>query len=128
MRRDPLVDIMEQLDVVAARAADMLEHLDGPADVGPNLHQRIARQSEPGVFEIRASRQLLRAIAAALDADVPEPALHRLFHAGLELLEIVAGAMRVARHRETALAPEQLIHRHVGPFALDVPQGLVQAG
>ena len=35
--------------------------------------------------------------------------------------------MRIARHREAALAPEQLIDRHVGPLALDVPQGLVQA-
>ena len=126
-RRDALVDVVEQLDLVAAGAADVLEHLDGALDIRPDFHLRIAGHPEAGGFEIRLLRQLRRAVAAALDADVPEALLHRPFDARLDLLEVVAAAMRVAGHREAALAPEQLVDRHVGPLALDVPQGLVQA-
>jgi len=120
------VDVVQQLDVVAARVADVLEHLQCALDVGPDLHVRINRRSETGLFEIGLLRQVGRAVAAALDADVPEPSLHRPPDALFDLRERAPAAMCVAIDREPALAAHQLVDGHVRPLALDVPQGLVE--
>src|SRR5262252_6925761 len=66
-----------------------------------------------------------RAIAADLDADVAEAAFAQLGYAVLELLHVTTAGMAVTIHGEAALAAEELIDRHAGALALDVPQGLI---
>src|SRR5215470_7765622 len=55
-----------------------------------------------------------------------EPALHIPADALFQRSQVSAAGMSVAVHRETALAPKQLVHGHARAFAFDVPESLIQ--
>ena len=70
---------------------------------------------------MRVAGELGRTVAAKLNADMAIAALHVLPHAGFERGEVLAAGMRITIHREAALAAEQLVNRHSGALAFDIP-------
>ena len=118
--------IVHQINVEAFLGTDAVEQLQGVAHIllAVQIDARLCALGCP----LRSRAKAAAAVAAALAADV-------LDTDGTILLDVLAdlvhiGTVHMAVHRNTGahFAAEQVVHRHVGHFALDVPQGHIHTG
>ena len=114
--------VVQQFDFVTTSGADVFEHSGCGFQVGLRVHECVFGQPETRVFEVGLCRKLGRAIATELNADVAKAKLDVLLDALLQLLQVAPAGMRIAIHGEAGFPADELIDRHVRPFALDVPQ------
>ena len=131
---DALVDVVQQLDLVAELGAHVLEELRQHPHVrsgsqiarglvGPIASSRISRR-----VGYRGPRTVARVAGRRhLHAHVAEAPLHAGARVLFDLGEAVAARVVVAVGAVTHLAAEQLIERHAGALALDVPERHVDA-
>ena len=115
--------VVQEFDVRTDGLAHVLDHLQGV----PLISARI----EVGARGCAARSNRfggLPAVQPLLDADEPEPGLHELDCP----IRDVCGRRAVGVHVDVGalagLPAEQVVDRHPGPLALDVPQRLVDAG
>jgi hypothetical protein len=135
-RGHPLVNVVEQLDVLAEARPELFEHPGHLATVRPGLPGILARVQPPERCVPASGRR--RACAAVpvggvarhvhLAADVAEAGLPEGTDPILELVDVSPVGVDVDVGRAADTAAEQLVDGHPGPLALDVPQGLVDAG
>ena len=125
-RRDALVDVVQQLDLVAELLPGRLQQRERAPRVGRGLEHR------GRVERLHRGLPAPRAVAghprhAHLHADVAEAGRH--VGAGVvdHLGDLGAARVRVAVRRLARLAAEKLVHGHPGLAALDVPQRHVDA-
>ena len=123
---DPLVDVVEQLDLVAQLRPRPLEQLQGPAHVGGGLEDRLV------VERLHPGRASPRAVPghpgdAHLDADVAEALLDDGPGAVEGVLDLRPAGVGVAVGGLAHLAAEELVDGHPRLAALDVPQRHVHA-
>ena len=123
------VDIMEKLDLPAQLVAHLLKHLGDCLQVEFLVE---GRPPEAGLGSTPLSRRHKTASAIAapahLNANVPKTLFHVSLHAFHTGLGGVAAGVGVEGHSVSDFSTQKLIERHVGPLALDVPQGHVQSG
>src|SRR5919202_2093611 len=130
-RRHKLVHVVQQLDLLAEPTAQVLEQARHDEAVRTGLPRlllgpQVGRLATGGRQDGRAVRRVARHGDLAADVAIAllDEAPGLVFHLG----EVAPVRMRVQRRRFAALAAHELIDGHAGPFALDVPQRLVDAG
>src|ERR1035437_9543685 len=134
--RDPLVNVVQQLDAFPELASEVFEHSRNQPAVGPRLPRILVRvETCPGSVRTTRLRDVhtasaIRRVAGDLDltADVTETLFHVPTDLVLEFRQVAPGRVHIDTSRTAALAAEQLVHGHAGPLALDVPERLVHAG
>ena len=123
---DALMHIVHKVDVEAFLGTDAVKQLQGVA------HVLFAVQIDAGLCTLcrplRGRAKAAAAVAAALAADVLYTDGTVFFNVLADLVHIGTVYMAVHRHTGAHLAAKQVVHRHVGHLALDVPQGHVHAG
>ena len=128
----PLVDVVEQLDLVAEVGAHALEQPGNDAAVRPGLPGRLIRPEMRGLLGIASSVSGGSVSGVAghvhLAPHVAVALVHEPPSRVLDLFEIAARSVRIQRRSLAALTTEQLIDGHARPLALDIPQRLVHAG
>ena len=122
-RFQAFMHIVAQLHVETQSAAQLVEHLERLAHVlaavQVNAIQRTLGRRRGG------GAKAPTAIATALATDVGNALLAVLLDVVAQLLQVTAIGMAINRYPFAAFAAEQLVQRHVGLLALDVPQGHV---
>ena len=123
---DALVHIVHQINVEAFLGTDAVEQLQGVAHIllAVQIHARLCALGCP----LRSRAKAAAAVAAALAADVLDTDGTILLDVLADLVHIGTVHMAVHRHTGAHFAAEQVVHRHVGHFALDVPQGHIHTG
>ena len=128
--RDPLVDVVQQFDLVAQLLADLMQHGNGAADVSAGLVHRVGVQ-RLYLGSVRAPAPA-RAVGrhaghAHLEPDVAVALRHGLLRAVHDLRHFAPADAGVAGGRFAALPAQQLIDGHPRLASLDVPERLVDA-
>src|SRR5262249_6442245 len=123
--RDSLVNIVQQLDLVAQRRSEMLKQLGNGAQVGAGFPDELGI-GWPNYF-------LLGGLAAGtstigrqarnrhLDPDMAVALCHCLTDVFLDLLEGAPLNMSIESGGKAAFPTQQLVDGHIGPLALNVP-------
>ena len=122
-----LVHIVAEIDAKAEAVAHIIEQL-GHAQL---IAQRIVISAFARAVRTLGGQSLLisvSAVAAVLHADDLNAILHESLHAVADLFQSAAVRMAVNARSLAHLAAQQVINRHVGHLALDVPQRLIHAG
>jgi hypothetical protein len=123
-RRNPLVHVMQQLDLFAQLLPRRLQQLQR----APQIILRLEHRSVVQLLHLHRPRA--RAVArlprhAHLHPDVAEALRHQLARVVDHFRNLAPAGVRVTVGRLAALAAEQLIHGHPRHPSLDVPQRLV---
>ncbi len=116
------MDVVQELDVEAEFPAETIEHRDDGAGVAVRIVVCALRGALRGEFPGG-----LPSVAAPLDADVAQALRHEAADFLGQLVERRSVGMSVCRGGLAALSAEELVHRHPGHLALDVPEGHVDA-
>jgi hypothetical protein len=131
-RREPVVHVVQQVDVVAHSRAHGVEQLGRVAQVLGRVPIVLGRQAGLGGLVLHAAAahavDLLQARHAALRADrlvAHGLVAQHLVHRGLD---VAAVGMAVDHHVLAAGAAQQLVQRHAGGLGLQVPQRGVHRG
>ena len=119
-RVQPLVNIMQQFDLLTHLRPHILDHTQGVAHIG--FAVKIAPLRRIVGLDNRIA---LTAIAAQLNADVAIALGHQALDIVGDLLRRLAVSVGIDMSRFARLAAEQLVDRHVGLLALNVPQRLI---
>ena len=133
-RRQPLVDVVEKMQVGTDGSADMVEQLDClagvPIGVVIGARERLAREA----LEVDLERQDLSpdprpaAVAAHLAADGEDARLPVRQDRVEDLGRLASVGVPVDHRRLAALPAPEVVDRHPGDLALDVPERHVDAG
>src|ERR1044071_5052397 len=79
-RFDPLVHVMQQIEIITKFVPDVLECFGHHFEIGSSIHVAIFRQSKSGIAEVWFNREVRRAVTADLNADMSETTIAVLRH------------------------------------------------
>src|SRR5882724_748080 len=121
------LSVVEKLGFETNLAADILEELGNCFNV-EILVENAARRSPDRPFPFTGLDESSPSVPAELDPDVRETALHRSAYALDDAIEggRFAGVI-VHRNSDPAPAAEQLVNRHVGSLAFQIPERHINA-
>ena len=115
-----LVHIMRQLRSETQPLAQKIKHCRNGFEIGLVVKGRRIR---PGVFRFdRVVQKTATAIPAQLAADHRPALIDIALDIVDQCLVILTAGMRITRHRRTTSTAQQIIDRHAGLLALDIPQ------
>src|SRR6266446_738250 len=122
-----LLSVVEKLGFETNLATDVLEELGNCFNV-EILIENAARRSPNRPFPFTGLDESSPSVPAELDADVRETALHRSAYTLDDAIEGCRFArVIVNRNSDPAPTTEQLVNRHVGSFAFQIPERHINA-
>ena len=120
-RRHALVNVVDELDVEADLRAHPVKQLRHAAGVGVGMEVRAGQRA------VRRHAIVDAAVRAPLATHVSDALLDIPRHAVRHFLQVATVRVAVDRRRLATFAAEQVVHRHIRDFSLNVPQRHIDA-